>query len=105
MQTYPADPARSLVETLGRQWDLTTRQAGDDHFVLGRVFVGGHSFRVDNIGNIEDTDLVFILGLDENRNEFRLIQHYTQVTVSFTAVPMSALAAEDESRPIGFLTK
>jgi hypothetical protein len=105
MQTYAADPARSLVDALGKQWDLMTSQAGDDHFVLGRVFVGGHSFRVNNIGNIEDTDLVFILGLDENRNEFRLVQPHTQVSISFTAVPMSALAAEDESRPIGFLTK
>ncbi|GEO18808.1 hypothetical protein MAE02_65040 [Microvirga aerophila] len=105
MQTYPADPARALVATLREQLELTTRQAGDDHFVIGRVFVGSASFRVDNIGNVEDTDLVYILGHDENHNEFRLIQHCTQVTISFTAVPMSALASEDESRPIGFLTK
>jgi hypothetical protein len=105
MQTHLADPARSLVETLSEQWELTTRQAGDDHFVLGRVFVGGKSFRIDNIGNIEDTDLVFILGEDEDRNEFKLIQHYTQVAISFTRVPMSALAPDEESRPIGFLTK
>jgi hypothetical protein len=105
MQVYPEDPARSLVGALREQLEITTKQAGDDHFVVGRVFVGGHSFRVDNIGNVEDTELVYILGHDENHNEFRLIQHYTQVTVSFTAVPMSALASEEESHPIGFLTK
>jgi hypothetical protein len=46
MQVYPEDPARSLVGALREQLEITTKQAGDDHFVVGRVFVGSHSFRV-----------------------------------------------------------
>jgi hypothetical protein len=102
MQNNGPDPARSIIDALGEQYGELKRKAGDDNLLFSTVFVSGKSLTVEQIGTVQCTDFIYIAGFDEDGYDYRLIQHYSQVNILFTFMPVSKLKPE-ERRPIGFL--
>jgi hypothetical protein len=105
VQNKDPNPARSIVEAIREQHDELQRKAkkgGDNDILFIAAALGGRALTAEQIGTVEGTDFVYIAGFDEDGYDYRLIQHYTQVSLLFTFIPASDLGPE-ERRPIGFV--
>jgi hypothetical protein len=77
-------------------------EAGDEHFLVGSVLSAGRLIRVEQVGTIPGTDFIYVSGGDQNDQDCKVIQHYSQLSILFTFVPLAEVEPEKRN-PIGFL--
>ena len=102
MKSNNSGPAQSIVEALSLEYRRLEREAGDEHFLIGSVLSAGKLIRAEKIGTIPDTDFVYVCGGDQDDQDCKVIQHYSQLNIVFTFVPLTEVEPEKRN-PIGFL--
>lgn len=92
----PANDAYEKLEKLAKEFQ---DNMGDD-FEFG-IFAqsGNQSIRIYDIGHF-GTNIMLFAGVDPNGNDFQIIQHVSQLSLTFVKIPKTN---ETTHRPIGFI--